>query len=103
MDAALAKNPTEIMPLPIGIFRNDRLPTLGAGQAAAGDPTPVKDELVAEKGSRYIDFLLPGLLGMNLMGTGMWGMGFTIANARMKKLLKRLVATPMRKSASVSS
>ena len=35
---------------------------------------------------------------MNLMGTGMWGMGFTIANARMKKLLKRLVATPMRKS-----
>src|ERR1700681_560073 len=35
---------------------------------------------------------------MNLMGTGMWGMGFTIANARMKKLLKRLIATPMRKS-----
>jgi len=41
--------------------------------------------------ARYIDFLIPGLLGMNLMGTGMWGMGFTIANARMKKLLKRLV------------
>ena len=35
---------------------------------------------------------------MNLMGTGMWSMGFTIANARMKKLLKRLVATPMRKT-----
>jgi ABC-2 type transport system permease protein len=53
---------------------------------------------VSEQGSRYIDFLLPGLLGMNLMGTGMWGMGFTIVNARMKKLLKRLVATPMRKT-----
>jgi ABC-type multidrug transport system permease subunit len=57
-----------------------------------------RDEKVHEQGSRYIDFLVPGLLGMNLMGTGMWGMGFTIVNARMKKLLKRLIATPMRKS-----
>lgn len=57
-----------------------------------------KNEIVHEQGARYIDFLVPGLLGMNLMGTGMWGMGFTIVNARMKKLLKRLVATPMRKS-----
>lgn len=57
-----------------------------------------KNEIMHEQGSRYIDFLVPGLLGMNLMGTGMWGMGFTIVNARMKKLLKRLVATPMRKS-----
>jgi ABC-type multidrug transport system permease subunit len=53
---------------------------------------------VKEQGSRYIDFLMPGLLGMNLMGTGIWGIAFTVANARMKKLLKRLVATPMRKS-----
>ena len=68
-------------------------------QAAAGrrDLVAAREELVHEQGSRYIDFLIPGLLGMNLMGTGMWGMGFTIANARMKKLLKRLVATPMRK------
>ena len=74
-------------------------------QAAAGrrDPVPAKDEFVHEQGARYIDFLIPGLLGMNLMGTGMWGMGFTIANARMKKLLKRLIATPMRKSQYVMS
>ena len=51
-----------------------------------------------EEGGRYVDFLVPGLLGMNLMGTGMWGMGFNIVNARMKKLLKRFVATPMKKS-----
>src|SRR5947209_6792104 len=57
-----------------------------------------REERVHEQGARYIDFLIPGLLGMNLMGTGMWSMGFTIANARMKKLLKRLVATPMRKT-----
>ena len=69
-------------------------------QAAAGRRNVIaaREEFVHEQGARYIDFLIPGLLGMNLMGTGMWGMGFTIANARMKKLLKRLVATPMRKS-----
>jgi ABC transporter DrrB family efflux protein len=48
-------------------------------------------------GSRYIDFLIPGLLGLNLLGTGMWGVGFQIATARQLKLLKRLVATPMRR------
>jgi ABC transporter DrrB family efflux protein len=51
-----------------------------------------------EPGSRYIDFLIPGLLGMNLMGSGMWGVGFVIVDMRVRKLLKRLVATPMRKS-----
>jgi ABC-type multidrug transport system permease subunit len=51
-----------------------------------------------EPGARYIDFLLPGLIGMNLMGTGMWAIGFSIVTARQRKLLKRLVATPMRKS-----
>ena len=69
-------------------------------QIAAGrrDVVVTHEERVHEQGARYIDFLIPGLLGMNLMGTGMWSMGFTIANARMKKLLKRLVATPMRKT-----
>jgi ABC-type multidrug transport system permease subunit len=69
-------------------------------QTAAGrrDVIATREERVHEQGARYIDFLIPGLLGMNLMGTGMWSMGFTIANARMKKLLKRLVATPMRKT-----
>lgn len=49
-------------------------------------------------GSRYVDWLVPGLLGMNIMGTGLWGVGFSIVNARAKKLLKRLVATPMSKT-----
>jgi ABC-2 type transport system permease protein len=80
--------------------RTARRETDDALQSAAGRRSilPAKDEYVHEQGARYIDFLIPGLLGMNLMGTGMWGMGFTIANARMKKLLKRLIATPMRKS-----
>ena len=80
--------------------RTARVEVDDALQTAAGRKSVLtaREERVQETGSRYIDFLVPGLLGMNLMGTGMWGMGFTIVNARVKKLLKRLVATPMRKS-----
>ncbi|HEU5162092.1 MAG TPA: ABC transporter permease [Thermoanaerobaculia bacterium] len=68
-------------------------------QRAAGRRDPVAIDRIesTEPGARYIDFLIPGLLGLNLMGTGMWGVGFSIATARMQKLLKRLVATPMRR------
>ena len=52
----------------------------------------------SEPGSRYIDFLIPGLLGMNLMNSGMWGVGFALVEMRQRKLLKRFVATPMRRS-----
>jgi len=66
-------------------------------QTAAGRTNPVasEDDLVREPGSRYIDFLIPGLLGMTLMGGSIWSMGFSIVDARRRKLLKRLVATPM--------
>ncbi len=69
-------------------------------QKAAGraDPVTVREEPFAERGGRYIDFLVPGLMGMNVMGGGMWGVGFVLVDMRMRKLLKRLVATPMRKS-----
>ena len=69
-------------------------------QRAAGRTDPVTVDAVHEtrRGSRYIDFLLPGLIGMNLMGTGMWGVGFPIASARQQKLLKRYLATPMRRT-----
>lgn len=66
-------------------------------QVAGGrkDPVPVSELLLREPGSRYIDFLLPGLLGMNLMGSSIWGLAFGVVDARKKKLLKRLIATPM--------
>jgi ABC-type multidrug transport system permease subunit len=77
-----------------------RLSVNDALQHAAGrqDVRGFGTREMTERGSRYIDFLIPGLLGMNLMGTGMWGIGFYIVNARSKRLLKRLVATPMRRS-----
>jgi ABC-type multidrug transport system permease subunit len=59
------------------------------------DPTPVRDRLVTEPGSRYIDFLIPGLLGFNLMSSGLWGVGFVIVDMRVRKLIKRMMATPM--------
>lgn len=79
--------------------RTARLLVDRAIQAAAGrrDAVQAANELVHETGSRYIDFVVPGLLGMNLMGSAMWGLGFSIVEARQKKLLKRLVASPMRR------
>jgi len=70
-------------------------------QVAEGrkDPAPaLPDEEMTERGSRYIDFLVPGLLGMSLMGGGLWGVGFAIVDMRIRKLLKRFLATPMKRS-----
>ncbi len=58
---------------------------------------------VTERGSRYIDFLFPGLLGMNLMGTGLWAIGFAVADMRQRKVLKRFLVTPMRRSSFLGS
>jgi ABC-2 type transport system permease protein len=79
--------------------RTARLLADRAVEAAAGrrDAVPSANELIHETGARYIDFVVPGLLGMNLMGSAMWGLGFAIVEARQKKLLKRLVASPMPK------
>jgi ABC-type polysaccharide/polyol phosphate export permease len=55
------------------------------------------DELVTERGSRYIDWFMPGLIGMNIMGGGLWGIGFVIVDMRVRKLMKRLLATPMKR------
>ena len=71
-----------------------------AVQAAAGrkDALATSNRISSEPGSRYIDFLIPGLLGMNLMNSGMWGIGFALVEMRQRKLLKRFVATPMRRT-----
>jgi len=76
-----------------------------AVQRAAGraDPVQVTERKVTERGSRYIDFVLPGLLGMNLMGSGIWGIGFAIVDQRAKKLLKRFMATPMSRAEYLAS
>jgi ABC-type multidrug transport system permease subunit len=69
-------------------------------QRAAGrvDPLPTEAETVSEPGSRYVDFLVPGLLGMNLLSGGLWGLGWAIVEMRTKRLLKRFTASPMRRA-----
>ena len=77
-----------------------RLLVASALQEAAGreDRITIRGVGVTEPGARYIDFLIPGLLGLNIMGTGMWGVGFGIVKNRTQKLLKRFLASPMRRS-----
>jgi ABC-type multidrug transport system permease subunit len=93
---------------PAFVFRFDRTRAEGraarlavddALQRAYGrqDLVERRDDPIADRGSRYIDFLIPGLVGLNLMGSGMWGIGFSIVVARTRNLLKRFAATPMRR------
>ena len=85
--------------------RAARLEADDALQRAAGrnDPVSSTEQRVREPGSRYVDFVVPGLLGLNLMGSGIWGLGFAIVDARKKRLLKRLVATPMSRAQYLAS
>jgi ABC-2 type transport system permease protein len=67
-------------------------------RAAGGDrPVEVHAEEVRQRGARYIDWLIPGLLGFNLLSTSLWAIGFYIVQMRSNRQLKRLVATPMRR------
>jgi ABC-2 type transport system permease protein len=85
--------------------RGARMVVDHALQQAAGrmDKWRARDVEVVTPGSRYIDWLLPGLLGMNIMGTGLWSIGFSVVQARSRKLLKRLMATPMPRGAYLLS
>ena len=74
-----------------------RLAVDDALQRAGGreDRFQARLERVEVPGSRYVDWVIPGLLGMNIMGTGMWALGYAVVYARSRRLLKRLAATPM--------
>jgi ABC-type multidrug transport system permease subunit len=79
--------------------RAARLAVDQALKRAAGRPEPwtAREEPIVVPGSRYVDWLIPGIVGMNVMSTGMWGIAFSVVQARLRKILKRLVASPMRK------
>lgn len=72
-------------------------------EAGRHDPLPTHRKEVSEPGGRYVDFLLPGIIGMNLMNGGLWGVGFGLVDMRIKKLLKRILATPLRRSDFVAA
>jgi ABC-2 type transport system permease protein len=79
--------------------RTARLVADAALQRAAGAPRPVevRAEQVRQVGARYIDWLIPGLIGFNLLSTSLWAIGFYVVQMRSNRQLKRLVATPMRR------
>ncbi len=105
---AAAQNSSTAQSRPVFNFKFDptrpesqmaKLAVDDALQRAAGrsDIAVISEKTATEPGARYIDFLIPGLIGMNLMSSGLWGLGFAIVYARTNKLLKRLAATPMRR------
>lgn len=66
-------------------------------QAGRLDPLAVEDVPITANGQRYIDFLIPGLLGLSIMSSSLFGTGLTIVSNRKENLLKRYLATPMPK------
>jgi ABC-type multidrug transport system permease subunit len=83
---------------PEGVLARGKVDDALQRAAKRKDVLDVKDEEITEPGGRYIDFLIPGLLGMSLMGGGLWGVGFATVDLRIRKVLKRFLATPMRKT-----
>ena len=61
------------------------------------EPWQAREDAVAVPGSRYVDWLIPGIIALNIMNNGMWSIGFMTVQARLRKLLKRLAASPMKK------
>jgi ABC-2 type transport system permease protein len=83
---------------PDGLIARYRIDDLVQRWKTGSSAWHTTDHPVHEPGDRYIDFLIPGLMGFNLMGGGLWGVGFVIVDLRVRKLLKRFLATPMRRS-----
>jgi ABC-2 type transport system permease protein len=79
--------------------RTARAITDAALQSAAGADRPVTVRVaeIRQRGARYIDWLIPGLIGFNLLSTSLWAIGFYVVQMRANRQLKRLVATPMRR------
>ena len=64
--------------------------------ASGGDP--LRRDTVAGTQIRYVDWLVPGILGMNMMFSCLFGVGYVIVRYRKSGYLKRLNATPIRAS-----
>lgn len=60
----------------------------------AQDPTFSRN-LVRGKAIRYVDWVLPGVIGMNVMFSSLFGVGYAIVRYRKNGVLKRLNATPL--------
>jgi ABC-type multidrug transport system permease subunit len=67
------------------------------GASGRAEPWLAREELIEVPGSRYVDWLIPGIISLGIMNNGLWSIGFMTVQARLRKLLKRLAASPMQK------
>jgi len=65
--------------------------------AGRSEPWHAQEDLIEIPGSRYVDWLIPGIISLGIMNNGLWSIGFMTVQARLRKLLKRLAASPMRR------
>ena len=65
--------------------------------AGRAEPWQAHEDAIAIPGSRYVDWLIPGIVALGIMNNSMWSIGFMTVQMRLRKLLKRLAASPMKK------
>ena len=82
---------------PESVLARDRARDALERAAGRRDLLAASDVTETAPGGRYIDFLVPGLMALSLMGGGLWGVGFAVVEMRIRKLLKRFLATPLRR------
>jgi len=75
-----------------------KLSNILGSNASASEETIDNIKALTVRGTRYIDFLVPGLIAMGIMMSCMWGISYGMIEKRSQKLLRRMVATPMKKS-----
>ncbi len=66
-----------------------------AGAASAQSVGPFTEKKVSGRPTRYVDWLVPGVIGMNMMFSSLFGVGYVIVRYRKNGVLKRLKATPV--------
>jgi hypothetical protein len=62
--------------------------------AGRSEPWHAREDAVAIPGSRYVDWLIPGIVALGIMNNSMWSIGFMTVQMRLRKLLKRLRREP---------
>jgi ABC-2 type transport system permease protein len=83
---------------PSSVLARERVERRIRASTADASAPNFQESVVDAPGARYIDWLVPGLIGLNILGGGIYGVGFVAVDLRIRKLLKRLRATPMRRT-----
>lgn len=64
-------------------------------EALSTERVDINRELVTGRDIRYVDWVMPGVLAMNMMFSCLWGVGWVVVRYRKNGVLRRLQATPL--------